>query len=130
MVEPGTVVGELAEGWALPATLPVVAGLVEPVALAVGAGALAADVAVEAPGRAVVATAAPVTGPGLVATATVERWVCAAASVAELEAALGRSLRAVPVGPETAALARTATWLVQRAVGAHGHPPPVASAAS
>lgn len=66
VVEAGTVVGELGEGWALPVSLPVVAGAGDTQVAAAGVGGLADGVAVVVAGSStpvMAATAAPVRDP-------------------------------------------------------------------
>lgn len=66
VVEAGTVLGELSEGWALPATLPVVSGCGDTQLAAAGAGGLAAGVVTVVAGSSTpvqAAVAAPVDDP-------------------------------------------------------------------
>ena len=66
LVESGTVVGELAEGWTLPASLPVVAGSGDTQVAALGVGGLGDGVVTVVAGSSTpiqVATAAPVADP-------------------------------------------------------------------
>lgn len=66
VVEAGTVVGELGEGWGLPATLPVVAGCADTQLAAMGVGGLADGVITVVAGSSTpvqVATSEPLTDP-------------------------------------------------------------------
>lgn len=132
VVESGTVVGELGAGWALPATLPVVTGCEEPLACSAGSGGLADGVLTVLPGgRAVATVPAPLVLPGTVTTAhaVADRWAVVGAPQG-LQQALGPYAVVVSCGgfgvrrtTVADAVARAGSWLVERAVGAHTHPP-------
>jgi sugar (pentulose or hexulose) kinase len=132
VAESGTVIGELAGGWALPATLPVVTGCEVLAACALGSGGWADGVLTVVPGGlGTAALAEPVVLPGLVtaAHASPDRWAVEG-PVHALQQQLGPYAVVVSCGVAgvrritvAEAVARAGTWLVQRAVGAHGHPP-------
>lgn len=113
LVEAGTLVGELGEGWGLPRWLPVVAGCGDVQLAATGVGGLADGVLTVGAGggsRVQLASAAPVGGPGVRVSTHAARglWLlegevdsaeqhAVLGEVARLERALGRPADAVVV---------------------------------